>query len=144
MENSQSRCCIKYSNSSIDVRAKLSKFDIPLFPRHFRRVKTVSHVAQELNLHNVNLMHRYSRNFCPCFVRVGIVIKKLVSEHQGYCKQAIFTARFAFYGRIEALEPVDEEHGKKDDVWSDLGGREQRSYPLSEPNRRPDIRGCRG
>jgi hypothetical protein len=85
-------------------------------------------------------MHRYSRNFRPRFVRVGIVIQKLVSEHQGYGKQAVFTARFAFYGRIEALESVDEEHGKKDDVWSDLCGREQRSHPFSEANRRLDIR----
>jgi hypothetical protein len=84
-------------------------------------------------------MHRYSGNFCPRFVGVGIVIEKLVSEHQGHSKQAVFTARFAFYGRIEALEPIDEEHSEKDDMWSDLGGREQRSYPFSEANRRLDI-----
>jgi len=88
----------------------------------------------------VNLLHRYSGNFRPCLVRVGVVIEKLVSEHQSHGKQAVLAAGFALYRRIVALEPVDEEESKKDDVFGDLGGREQRNHPFSEPDRRLDIR----
>ncbi len=52
---------------------------MPLIPFSCRGIECVSHVAQELNFHDMNLLDRYPGNFRPGLVGVGVVVQDLVS-----------------------------------------------------------------
>ena len=105
---------------SIVESAKLAKNLVPLFPLLLGCVQAVAHVAQELDLHNVNLLYRDARYLCPGFVGVGVVVQELVAEHQGYSQQAVLATRLALHTRVGLLQLPYEQKGQKDYVLSNL------------------------
>jgi hypothetical protein len=53
----------------------------PFHPLFAGCVETISHVAQELDLHDVNLADSNAGNLGPCLVRIGIVIENCHDPH---------------------------------------------------------------
>lgn len=123
---------------SIVKGTELAKDLVPLFPLLFRGVKTIPHVAQELNLHDVDLLHRYARHLRPCLIGVRVVVQKLVAEHQSNGQKSIFATRLALDTGIGLLQLPHKQESQKDNVLSDLRRGQNRCYPFAKSGR-----GCR-
>lgn len=116
------------------------QFGMPLGPLLCGCKEVVSNIAQELNFHDVNLLHRYPRHFSPRLVSVSVVIQKFVSKHQSNRQQSEFTSTLPFDARVEFLQPVDEHKGQQDDVLAHLRCRQDRGHPFLESQCGCDFR----
>ena len=81
---------------------------MPLRPVVNVREEVVFHVAEEFNLHDVDLRNVDSRDFGPGLVRICVVVQEFIAQHQGNGQKPIFTSRFAFDRRIEFLQTVNK------------------------------------
>lgn len=120
--------------------AELAKNLVPLFPFLFRCVQAVPHVAQKLNLHDVDFLNRDSRHLRPCLVRVRVVVKKLVAEHQCDCQQSVFATGLALYTGVGLLQLPHEQKGQEDNILSDLCRSQNGCYPFAKSNGGSRIR----
>ncbi len=120
---------------ALEEVCKLAQERLPLRPVLSRRVETVLHVAEELDLHDVNLVHVDSRYLGPGLVGVGIVVEKFVAEHQCHREQSILAARLPSNLRIQLLQPVNEEQRQKHHILSHQCRREYCRDPFSEASR---------
>lgn len=66
---------------ALEEVGEFSEQGLPLGPLLGRGEQAVFHVAEELNLHDVNLVHVDAGDFGPSLVRVRVVVQKLVAEH---------------------------------------------------------------
>ena len=64
------------------VAPKKAQLDMPRFPLLVGNVKCVPHIAQEFHFHDMNLLHRNTRNFGPSLICVRIVIKNYDRQRQ--------------------------------------------------------------
>jgi hypothetical protein len=81
------------------------------------------HVAEEFNLHDVNLLDPDTGHLRPGLVSVGVVVQKLVAEHQGHGEQSVLTSGLSSHFGIVFLQTVDEQQSKKYHVVSNTSGR---------------------
>lgn len=63
------------AKSAIVVLVEARQLRQPRFPFLFGGEQIVSHVAEELDLHDVDFLHAKARDFSPCLVGVGVVVE---------------------------------------------------------------------
>lgn len=137
------------------VGVVLAKFYLPIFPLLGRSQEAVSHITEEFYFHNVYLCDRYARDFCPCFIRVRIIVQDweyvsmiyetrkgkptFISQHQGDRQQSIFAPLPPLYLWVELLESVNEQESQYYDIFRHLRRRENRHHPFSEARGRQGL-----
>lgn len=80
----------------------------------------------------MHFLYRNAGYFRPGFVGIGIVVKELVTEHQGHGQKPVFTTGFALDGGVGKLQAVDEEQSQEDNILSNLSCGQNGSDPLLE------------
>ena len=68
-------CFWRILRRHVEIIPEFPQFYMPGLPFSLRRIQGVSHVAQKLNLHDVNLLNRYARYLGPRLVRIGVIIE---------------------------------------------------------------------
>jgi hypothetical protein len=63
------------TGSSFVVFAEACQLLEPLLPFLLGGKKVISHIAEKLDLHDVDFLHSESRNLGPRFVRVGVIVE---------------------------------------------------------------------
>jgi hypothetical protein len=81
---------------------------MPVPPRLFGCEKVVSHVAEKLDLHDVNFFNLDTRDFGPCLVGIGIVVEEFITQHKCNCQKSILAAQLASNSRIPHFQLVYE------------------------------------
>jgi len=63
------------SGDAIEVLPQIAELFVPCVPLLGGSVEVVFHMAEKLHLHDVDLLHRNTRNLGPCFICVGVVVQ---------------------------------------------------------------------
>ena len=66
------------------VAPEKAQLDMPRIPFFIGDVKCISHIAQELHFHDMNLLHRNTRDFGPGLICVSIVIQDYERQRQHF------------------------------------------------------------
>jgi hypothetical protein len=80
----------------------------------------------------VDFSHGDPRNFSPGFICVGVVVQKLVSEHQSYRQKPKLASTLTTDSWIELLEPVDKEQTQQNHILPNLGSAQDSRDPFPE------------
>lgn len=90
--------------------------------------KTELDLVQKLHFHHVDLLDADSRHLRPCLVRKGVIIQKLVRQHQRHCKQPELGSLLSMDRRVVLEEFLDVFERKQDHRRRQLSSREDLQY----------------
>jgi hypothetical protein len=63
------------SRCLVEVVREKPEFDVPLIPFLFGHEQVIANVAEELHLHDVDLLDCDSGDLCPCLVGVCVIVE---------------------------------------------------------------------
>lgn len=76
--NGRRRSCLAHSwqfRRLFVIRAEFAQLLLPLLPFFCRGIQVISHIAEKLDLHDMNLRDGNAGNFGPGLVRVRVVVE---------------------------------------------------------------------